>query len=498
MASNSAPQPALPNVVLVLADDLGYGDVGCYNPESRIPTPHLDRLAAEGVRLTDAHAAAACCTPSRYALLTGRYCWRTPLRHRVLFNYEPPLIEERRLTLASLFKAHGYRTACFGKWHLGLWFAQKAGGPLSLTRPLPWDGGPLPDRSVSERIDFAQPVAGGPTALGFDEAFYTAGCSTDQEPYCFIDGDRCLGMERARYRRPLGSWRAGMAAEEWENETVDLEFTERAVGFIDRHCGTRVAAPFFLYLPLSAPHSPHLPPPLVQGTSAAGPRGDQVALVDWCVGQVAAALARNGVADDTLLIVTSDNGPLIGSTPRPGDPEGTARIDGDHRSAGELRGYKAMIYDGGHREPFVARWPRAIPAGRVSDDLVCLSDLLATCAALVGAELTADAGEDSCNVLPSLTGGGAAAGVAPRSDVIHHSSGGVFALRVDEPPHRWKLVFECTGDGRGTGPTPGADGQLFDLSRDLAEGTDLWHQRPDVVNALAARLSACLGAPPLS
>ena len=479
------PAPPRPNIVVILADDLGYGDVGCYNPASGIPTPHMDRLAAEGVRLTDAHAASAVCTPSRYALLTGRYCWRTPLQRRVLFNYEPPLIEQGRLTLASLLGQHGYRTACFGKWHLGLWFAARGGTPLSLTRPLPWDGGPLPDRSLSERIDFTQPVGGGPTALGFDEAFYTAGCSTDQEPYCFIEGDRCLGMKRAVYRRPRGSWRSGMAAPDWENETVDIAFTERAVAFIDRQ--SRQRQPFFLYLPLSAPHSPHLPPELVRGASAAGPRGDQVALVDWCVGQVAAALERGGVADDTLLIVTSDNGPLIGSTPRPGDPEGTARRDGNHRSAGELRGYKAMIYDGGHREPFVARWPRAIPAGRVSDDLVCLCDLLATCAAIVGAELPEDGGEDSCNVLPVLTGEQEAPVAAPRSDLIHHSGAGVFALRCDEGQARWKMIFECIGDWRG-GPLPGSAGQLYDLSSDLAETTNLWHRYPQVVSELSARL----------
>lgn len=485
------PAPPRPNIVVILADDLGYGDVGCYNPASRIPTPHMDRLAAEGVRLTDAHAASAVCTPSRYALLTGRYCWRTPLQRRVLYNYEPPLIEQGRLTLASLLKGHGYRTACFGKWHLGLWFTASGGAPLSLTRRLPWDGGPLPDRSLSERIDFAQPVGGGPTALGFDEAFYTAGCSTDQEPYCFIEGDRCLGMEHAVYRRPYGSWRSGMTAADWDNETVDLAFTERAVAFIDRQ--SRQRHPFFLYLPLSAPHSPHLPPELVRGASAAGPRGDQVALVDWCVGRVAEALQRGGVAADTLLIVTSDNGPLIGSTPLPGDPEGTARRDGDHRSAGDLRGYKAMIYDGGHREPFIARWPGAIAAGTESDALVCLSDLLATCAAVVGAELPEDAGEDSCNVLPVLTGKETAPAASPRRDLIHHSGGGVFALRSDDGRGRWKMIFECAGDGRG-GPLPGSTGQLYDLSRDLGETNNLWYRHPEMVRGLIARLSAQRGA----
>lgn len=441
---SAPPAPPRPNVVLILADDLGYGDVGCYNPASRIPTPHIDRFAAEGVRLTDAHAASAVCTPSRYALLTGRYCWRTPLQRRVLFNYEPPLIEPGRPTLASLLKEHGYRTACFGKWHLGLWFSAIGGAPLSLTRPLPWDGGPLPDRSLAERIDFRRPVGGGPATLGFDEAFYTAGCSTDQEPYCFIEGDRCLGMDRAAYRRPHGSWRSGMAAPDWDNETVDIAFTERAVEFIDRHgrAAERAAGrdpdrerqPLFLYVPLSAPHRPHLPPELVRGASRAGPRGDQVALVDWC-------------------------------------------------------------YDGGHRESFIARWPRAIPAGRGSGALVSLSDLPATCAAIVGAALPGGAGEDSINVLTALTGAQAAPGTAPaRTDLIHHSGAGVFALRRDEGDARWKMIFERSGDGRGAGPLPGGTGQLYDLSRDLAETTNLWHHHPDVVRDLTAHLAAERGA----
>ena len=216
--------------------------------------------------------------------------------------------------------------------------------------------------------------------------------------------------------------------------------------------------------------------------------------MDWCVGQVADALARAGVADDTLLIVTSDNGPLIGSTPRPGDPEATARMDNGHRSAGCLRGYKAMIYDGGHREPFIARWPRAIPAGRVSDALVCLSDLLATCAAVVGAELPDDAGEDSCNVLPALTGKETAPAASRRRDLIHHSGAGVFALRSDDGRGRWKMIFECAGDGRGGGPIPGHPGQLYDLTHDLAETTNVWHRHPDVVLALTARLAAQRGA----
>ena len=231
---------ALPNIIVIMADDMGYGDVGSYNADSRITTPHLDRLAAQGIRFTDAHSADSVCTPSRYGLLTGRYCWRTPLKRSVLFNYEPPLIEADRLTIASLLKAKGYRTAMAGKWHLGLGFTAKPYHTVDFDAPLPWKGGPLPDRAVSESIDFSVPVFGGPEELGFDETYYTAGCSTDQEPFCFIENGRFLEMEKASYRHPAGSWRSGMTATDWDNKTVDLAFTNWSLEFIER---TREAQP---------------------------------------------------------------------------------------------------------------------------------------------------------------------------------------------------------------------------------------------------------------
>ena len=201
-----------PNIVFIMADDMGYGDVGCYNAGSKIPTPHMDRLAREGMRFTDAHSSAAFCTPSRYALLTGRYCWRTRLQKSVLFNFEPPLIERDRMTLASLLQQNGYRTGLFGKWHLGLGFTAKLGQQVDFRKPLPWYHGPDPDRAMSESIDFTKAVFGGPEVLGFEETFYTAGCSTDQQPFCFIANGKFLGMEGTTYRNPAGSWRSGMAA----------------------------------------------------------------------------------------------------------------------------------------------------------------------------------------------------------------------------------------------------------------------------------------------
>ena len=470
--------PALPNIVLILADDMGYGDVGVYNSESRIPTPNMDRLATEGVRFTDMHSADSVCTPSRYGLLTGRYCWRTRLQRTVLFNYEPPLIEPDRLTLASLLKREGYRTGMFGKWHLGLDFAVKDGKHVDFDRPLPWYAGPDPDPEVGASIDFSIPVSGGPTDLGFDEAFYTAGCSTDQEPFCFIRNGVFLGMKNAKYRHPAGSWRSGMTAQDWVNETVDLRFTREAVDFIARTHERGSETPFFVYLALSAPHSPHLVPEFAAGRSEAGVRGDMVWLVDWAVGQIMETLEQLGVTESTLLVVTSDNGPLRGSL-EPGARESTATVSNGHRSAGSLRGFKGRVYEGGHRVPFIARWPQGIPSGAVRDEPRSLVDLIATFAAIVGESLPEDSGEDSFNMLAALEGTEGAA--SPRPAIVHHSGGGAFALRDG----RWKIVF-----GRGeqvVRPLDGA-GYLFDLEADPRETTDLWDAQPLAVERLTAMM----------
>ena len=472
--SGEDPARVLPNIVIVLADDMGYGDVGVYNAESRIPTPNMDRLAAEGIRFMDMHSADSVCTPSRYGLLTGRYCWRTRLQRSVLFNYEPPLIESDRLTLASLVQRAGYSTGMFGKWHLGLAFKAKDGKQVDFDRPLPWYAGPDPDPEVGGSIDFSTPVSGGPTDLGFDEAFYTAGCSTDQEPFCFIRNGTFLGMETATYRHPAGSWRSGMTAENWVNETVDVRFTREATGFIERTAEAKPNRPLFVYLALSAPHSPHLVPGFATGQSEAGVRGDMVWLVDWAVGKIMATLDARGLSDNTLLIVTSDNGPLRGSL-EPGAPERTATVSNGHRSAGELRGFKGRVYEGGHRVPFIARWPGRTPAGTVNEQPMPLVDVMATIAAIIGEELPDDAGEDSFNMLAALEG---TAGAAPlRSAIVHHSGGGAFALRDG----RWKIVFGR--EEERVQPLEGT-GYLFDLRADLHEARDVWAQNPAIVRRL--------------
>ena len=431
-----------PNIVFIMADDTGYGDVACYNPESKIPTPHIDRLAAEGTRFTDAHSPCALCTPTRYGVLTGRYYWRTPKKHSLVMPYEPPVIEPDRPTVASMLKRRGYATACIGKWHLGLRYPAR-------------DGGGYTQRE--EDIDFSKPLDGGPITLGFDYFFGTAGCSTSDAPYCFIENDRTVGIPGVASTEDLHElpgFYPGLMAGDWDETTVDSTFVEKAVRFIDRHVGARPDDPFFLYFPLSAPHIPWLVPDFLKGASEEGPRGDMNVLVDWCVGQVRAALEERGLLDDTLFIFTSDNGPQRGAS--------------GHSSTGPYRGLKNSAFEGGHRVPFVARWPGHVPPGAVSDELLCLTDLMATLADLTGQPLP-QAAEDSFNVLPALLGQGGCE--PPRPAMISDTGGhrcdlGDFAIRKG----RWKLIVI---PARKEGPNERRS--LFDLDSDPGEQTERRH-----------------------
>jgi arylsulfatase A-like enzyme len=479
LAASRAPAET-PNIVVIMADDLGYGDVACYNASSKIATPHIDALAAHGVRFTDAHSPSAVCTPTRYGLLTGRYCWRTWLKSNVVGGYTPPLIEPTRTTIASYLRDNGYTTGCFGKWHLGLGW-QRANGFVGTHENAranfggSWQDG---DPAKGMNVDFSKPIHGGPTALGFDTAFFTAACSTIDGPFCFIRDDRTVGLPDRMI--PLEDYggrdlrpRKGWMVEGFDLTTVDLAFTNAAIDFMTNAATTGEARPFFVYLALSSPHAPWLPPTLTAGTTDEGPRGDLVAVVDHCVGQITAALARLGVAEDTLLVFTSDNGPRIGAN--------------GHRSSGDLRGYKTHAWEGGHRVPFIARWPGRIDAATTSTEPIELTDLLATSAAIVGAPLPDEAGPDSYDILPALLG---EAGDTPiREAIVSHSQAGVFVIRQG----RWKLIVETEGSGgwvapSGDGPKAGAPGQLYDLASDPRETTNLFDEHPGIV----ARLSDLL------
>lgn len=447
-----------PNVVFILADDLGQGDLGCYNPQSKIPTPFLDRFAREGVRCTDVHSPSAVCTPTRYGVLTGRFCWRTRLKQGVLQGYDPLLIEPGRMTIASLLKAHGYATACVGKWHLGL-------------------GGTKP-------TDYDKPLTPGPRSVGFDY-FFGIPSSLDFVPYVYVENEKLLeaptqkiAASTSQREGGQGFYRGGPIAPSFKHTEVLPRLEEKAIAWIEDQTRTRPGKPFFLYLPLSSPHTPWLPLKEFVGKSKAGPYGDFVAQTDTTIGKVIEAIDRLKLTDNTLLIVTSDNG----SHWLPSDIEKY-----DHRANGSLRGQKADIHEGGHRVPFLARWPGKIKPGSVSDATFCLVDLLASGAELVGAPLPENAGEDSVSFLPALQGKPLPTN---RPALVLHSLNGTFAIRKGP----WKLI-----DGLGTGgftrparvePQPGGPtGQLYHLGEDPQEKNDLFTSKPEVVKELTDLLN---------
>jgi arylsulfatase A len=470
-----------PNIVFIMADDIGYGDIHCYNPRSRIPTPHIDRLAREGIRFTDAHSPSAVCTPTRYGVLTGRYCWRSALKNGVLYGYEPPLIERDRTTVPSLLRENGYQTACFGKWHIDMGYTAKEAADLDFDRPLPWGNS---ERAFEEQIYFSAPLFGGPTDLGFDHFYGTSGCPTCQPPYGFIENERFVEEPSVYHDQPVFTSRPGMMVPNWQHKDADPQITSAAVQYIEEQADSD--KPFFMYLCPDAAHEPYtegVVPEFARGQSEAGPRGDLVWLFDWIVGQVMETLGKTGQADNTLVIVTSDNGAL------PGDRTGpTSYRTYGHASSGNLRGFKSHIWEGGHREPFIARWPGRIAADSMSDELVFLTDLMATCASLANAEISEGAGEDSIDISPALFGQKLSQPL--RDHLVHHSGTGVFSLRQAE----WKCIFETQGSGgwpppQGGPPEASTPGQLYNLFDDPAEEMNLWEIRPRVVADMLSLLN---------
>lgn len=442
-----------PHVVIILVDDMGYGDPGCYNHGSKIPTPNIDRLAAEGMRFTDAHASGPLCHPSRYGLLTGRFPFRTDVSKWP----QQPLIEEGRVTIASLLRDAGYATAMVGKWHLG--FAE--------------DG-------------YDKPLPGGPVDRGFGR-FFGIRASTDIPPYFYIRGDRAVtpptGWIAASHSdgwAPVQGafWREGGIAPDLKLSDVLPRFTDEAVAVIKGHDAGK---PLMLYLAQPAPHTPWLAPPEFAGKSGAGMYGDFLMTVDHQIGRVVAALEQAGMLADTLLVFTSDNGPVW-------YPANTARFS--HDSAGGFRGMKGDAWEAGHRMPFIVRWPAVVEAGTTSRQTICFTDLLATLAEITGSELPAGAGPDSVSFLPALKGG-----THRRPPIVMESGSGLMTIRSG----RWKLV-----DGLGSGgftqpskvkPGPGDPaGQLYDLVADPAETTNRFGGKPELVGRLRAEMQGIIDA----
>lgn len=494
-----------PNVLFILADDLGQGDVSCFNPDAAWTTPHLDRLAAEGLRLTDAHATSALCTPSRYGALTGRYNWRSALKSSVLPGDSLALIERDRPTLASLLKGQGYRTAVVGKWHLGLdWHLRADGEDLDgfgLETP---EGGVPTARmgrggnfDVGARvwregldIDYSRPVRSGPNDLGFDHSFITP-ASLDQPPYVYVedgvplaqpdhydgDGERIDRLTDSMWQ----SIQSGPMAPDYDVHRVVSDFHAHALAVLDDLLARD--APWFLYVPSHLVHGPVIPDEPWRGRSGAGAYGDWVLQLDDYVGEMVARVDAAGAREDTIVVFTSDNG-----------VSGVAGLEAlrghGHDPSNGWRGHKGDVWEGGHREPTIVRWPGHVAAGSTSDALVSHADLFATLAEVLGVAVPDDAAEDSVSALPVWLGEDG----PTRQTLVAVAGGGGFSLRRG----RWKLEFVIDGDGMDvmhadTPPSPDVPryvpGQLYDLEADPGERENLIADHPDLVRELTEEMA---------
>jgi arylsulfatase A len=448
---------AKPNVIVVMADDLGIGDVSPTNPNCKIKTPRLQKMADEGITLLDAHTPSSVCTPTRYGLLTGRYNWRSRLARGVLSGTSKHLIPAERPTLGHLMRKAGYHTAMVGKWHLG------------------WDWA-----KDGKKIDFTQPVKNGPDINGFDQYYGHCG-SLDMSPYVWVDTgrvtaqpDREEGVTKGQDR--YGWYRKGPMGSDFQIAEVLPHLFDKSIAYVkERADSAKAGKPFFLYLPLPAPHTPIVPVPPFKGASGLNPYADFVMQMDHHMGQLLDTLKASGLDKDTLVIFTSDNGC---------SPEGNFDLlkEKGHDPSAGYRGHKADIYEGGHRVPFIARWPEEIAAGGSSKALACLTDIYSTLEAIAGQERQALGGEDGFNLLPVFKGGASSG----RSSLISHSIGGSFAIRQGN----WKL---CLAAGSGGWSAPREKEakkqglpklQLFNLDDDRGEQTNLADSQPEKVASL--------------
>lgn len=464
-----------PNVVLILADDMGYGDVQVLNSHSKIPTPNLNRLAADGLTFTDAHTPSAVCTPTRYGLLTGRYCWRTHLKRGVLGGYSKPLIKPDRATIGTMLKRAGYRTGAVGKWHLGMAL-------------------PLSDKNADTTvwkenpgIDFGGVISDSPIHHGFDY-YFGVSASLDMAPYVYVRNDRytmlpTLTQPAVKFPHFV---RKGPRATDFVIDEVLDKLTEEATGFIAE--SAKGEKPFFLYMPLTGPHKPTQPHARFKGKTELSEYGDFVHQVDWTVGQVLKSIDDAGIGKNTLVVFTSDNGSYMHRYNQSDKKDHTdddsiqAFRSGNHTANGVLRGTKTDIWEAGHRVPLFARWPGHIDAGAKSNATVCLTDIYATLAEVTEQSLSNDEAEDSVSMIPAIQGQRAGRGVP----IIHHSAGGMFAIRDGD----WKLVAGNGSGGREAprGKPDARPFQLFNLAKDLSEENDVAAAHPEIVKRLTATL----------
>jgi arylsulfatase A-like enzyme len=462
-----AQQNELPNIVLILADDLGYGDVSAFNKESRLMTQHIDRLAANGVLFTDAHTSASVCTPTRYSIMTGRYNWRSTLKKSVLGGYSKALIEPQRLTVGKMLQQQGYHTAFVGKWHLG-WDWHINGEASELNK-----------MAKNQPVDFSKPVLNGPKTRGFSYSYAFSG-SLDMPPYVYVENDQpTTAVTRTTVSVDgKGFWREGPTGDDFNHAHVLPHLAEKAVHYIDERAKDK--QPFFLYFALPAPHTPILPTSEFMGSSNTNMYGDFVLQVDGVVGQITEALEKHGVHENTMIIFASDNG----CSPMANFKE-LASVG--HHPSYIFRGAKADIFEGGHRVPFIVNWPGQIRQPFKTDEIICTTDFMATFAEITSYTLPPDAAEDSYSLLPVILQRSYKKPL--REATVHHSNEGRFAIRKGN----WKLIL-WPGSGGWSAPTNDElkgfpEMQLYQLSVDPGEQHNVIASNPDVAKKLIALLT---------
>lgn len=494
-----------PNIILILVDDLGIGDVSSYNPDSKIYTPNIDKLASEGLLFTDAHTSAAQCSPTRYGLLTGRYSWRTRLKTGVLPHFDEPLIESGRSTIASLLKNEGYNTACIGKWHLGLGWQTKDGEALN---HISWS------ENQNFIIDYSKELSVSPNNYGFDY-FFGINASNNMLPYCLIENNKVITEpELIKYPSYDTESDSALVSSDYDSENLESIMFEKAMSWLTEQVNGTNKNPFFLYYPMTAIHRPCLPVDAFKGSASAGLRGDKVVEVDHYIGKMLQWLEDNNIENNTLFIFTSDNGA------RPGDEmsflaELAAHPYGDkyhpnklieqdrlqcantpydkpkgsesyyiyhHFSSGPYKGYKSDIYEGGHRVPFIIRWPQVIEAGTRKDDLVSTLDFFATFSELFNLNLADSIAEDSYSFLPALINNPE---YIERPNLVHKAwQKDAIAIRKGD----WKLIPFKNGGGLYRFIDVTEKGQLYNLKDDPQEVNNLYDQNPEIVRELTEEL----------
>ncbi|MCY2991527.1 MAG: sulfatase-like hydrolase/transferase [Planctomycetota bacterium] len=471
-----------PNIVVILADDLGYGDVRCYNDAAKVATPHIDRLARDGIRFTDAHSPSTVCTPTRYSLLTGGMAFRINYCGVFVGVGGPCLITEKQLTLPQMLRERGYATAMVGKWHVGLTFLDHAGNRVTKGNV-----------EGVEQVDFSRAIPDAPIHRGFDTFFGTACCPTTDFLYAWIEGDRVpvpptkiVDKSRLPEHPYSHDCRPGMIAPDFDLEEVDLVFLKKSQAFLRQHAKQHPDKPFFLLHSTQAVHLPSFAGRDFQGQTKAGPHGDFIYELDHLVGELMATLEEIKAADNTLVIFTSDNGPEVTTVVH-------MRSDYRHDGARPWRGVKRDQWEGGHRVPFIARWPGRIKTGGTSHQPLCLTDVMATCAALTGAKLPPDAAEDSFNMLPALLSEDGGKPIRPY--LLHQTMN--LSLAIRRGPWKYLDHRGSGGNAYDRGPmqpyalkdtAPNAPGQLYDLEQDPAETTNLYFDQPQIVKELKTLL----------